>query len=83
MTGMKVCVKMLGSYRKLLPPKVDGYKFEVEIPTGTTVAGLMKRYDVPLTQDSVFLVNGITPKDLNQLLQDGDAVAVFSAMAGG
>jgi len=80
---MKVCVKMLGSYRKFLPPDVDGYKFEVQIPTGTTVAELMNRYDVPLTKDTVFLVNGLTPKDLNQLLLDGDTVAVFSAMAGG
>jgi molybdopterin converting factor small subunit len=80
---MKVCVKMLGSYRKLLPPDVCGYKFEVEIPTGTTVAELMSRYGVPLTEDTVFLVNGLTPNGLDQILSDGDAVAVFSAMAGG
>ena len=83
MMCVKVCVKLLGSYRKLLPPETDDYKFEVEIPSGTTVAELMSRYGVPLTEDTVFLVNGINPESLDQILVDGDAVAAFSAMAGG
>jgi molybdopterin converting factor small subunit len=80
---MKVCVKLLASYRKLLPPEADNYKFEVEIDPGTTVAALMSRYGVPLTEDSVFLINGWTPESLDQLLVEGDVVAAFSAMAGG
>ena len=83
MIPVKVCVKLLASYRKLLPPEVDNYKFEVEIQPGTTVAELMSRYGVPLTEESVFLVNGLTPKDLDQVLVEGDVVAAFSAVAGG
>jgi len=83
MMTMKVCVKLLASYRKLLPPEAKGYKFEVELPEGTTVANLMSRYGVPLSEESVFLVNGITPENLDQVLVDGDVVAAFSAMAGG
>ena len=80
---MKVIVKLLASYRKLLPPDVKDYKFEVEIQPGTTVADLMSKYDVPLTSDTVFLVNGHTPTNLDQVLEEGDVVAAFSAMAGG
>ena len=80
---MKVIVKLLASYRKLLPPEVKDYKFEVEIQPGMTVADLMSRYDVPLTSDTVFLVNGHTPTSLDQVLEEGDVVAAFSAMAGG
>ena len=83
MMSVKVCVKLLASYRKLLPPGVDSHKFEVEIDPGTTVGQLMGRYGVPLTEDSVFLVNGLTPSSLDQELQDGDQVAAFSSMAGG
>ena len=80
---MKVIVKLLASYRKLLPPEVKDYKFEVEIQPGTTVAGLMSKFDVPLTSDSVFLINGHTPTSLDQVLEEGDVIAAFSAMAGG
>lgn len=80
---MKVFVKLLASYRKLLPPEANGNKFEVDIPEGTTIANLMSRYGVPLSEDSVFLVNGLTPEGLDQELQDGDNLTAFSAMAGG
>lgn len=83
MVFVKICVKLLASYRKLLPPGIENYKFEVEIEPGTTVGELMSRFGVPLTDDSVFLVNGLTPSGLDQLLVEGDAVAAFSAMAGG
>ena len=83
MIAMKVSVKLLASYRKLLPSEAGGSKFEIEIPNGTTIAELMSRYGVPLTEDSVFLVNGITPESLDQELVEGDVIAAFSAMAGG
>lgn len=83
MMHMKVCIKFFASYRKLLPPGAKNHKFEVEIESGTTLADLMSRYDVPLTEESVFLINGLTPLTLDQVLVDGDVVAAFSAMAGG
>jgi molybdopterin converting factor small subunit len=83
MITMQVSVKLLASYRKLLPPEAENYKFEVEISPGTTVADLMSRYGVPLNEESVFLVNGLTPKNLDQVLEDGDVLAAFSALAGG
>lgn len=76
-------VKLFASYRKLLPVESVNGKFEVELPPGTTLADLMSRYQVPLTDDSVFLINGLTPTGLDQELFDGDTVAAFSAMAGG
>lgn len=83
MKTMKVHVKFLASFRKLLPPEAKNNKFEVEVQEGTTIANLMSRYGVPITEDSVFLVNGITPTSLDQELVNGDVVAVFSAVAGG
>jgi len=78
-----VHVKLLATYRKLLPPGVEGNTFKVEVEPGTTVAELMSRYGVPLGEETVLLVNGLTPESLEQPLKDGDVVAAFSAMAGG
>jgi sulfur carrier protein ThiS len=83
MLVMKVSVKLLATYRKLLPPQAIGNKFEVEIPTGTTITDLLNRYGVPLSDDSVLLINGLTPKSLDQELHEGDVLTAFSAMAGG
>lgn len=83
MVSMKVVVKLIASYRKLLPAESVNGKFEVNLPPGTTMADLMSRYQVPLTDDSVFLINGLTPASMDQELFDGDTVAAFSAIAGG
>ncbi len=80
---MKVFVKLLATYRKLLPPEANGNKFEVEVPKGTTIADLMTNYGVPLSKESVFLLNGLTPESLDKELMDGDVLAAFSAIAGG
>ena len=79
---MKVSLKLIGSYRKLFPPETKGSSIEVEIPRGTTVAGLLSQYNVPLTDDSVVVVNGLSV-DWENLLSEGDEVSAFSAMAGG
>jgi molybdopterin converting factor small subunit len=80
---VKVQVKLIASYRKLLPPDAAGNRFAVEIEPGTTVRELLSRYGIPLTEDSVILINGLTSHGLDQPLADGDQVAAFSAMAGG
>ena len=80
---MKVRVKLIATYRKLLPTDAAGNRFEDEIEPETTVGALLESYGVPLTEDSVILVNGLTPNGLDQILADGDEVAAFSAMAGG
>ena len=80
---MKVIVKLLATYRKLLPPEAENNVLEIDVPTGTTISDLMSRFGVPLNEESVFLINGLTPKSLDQELTEGDVVAAFSAMAGG
>jgi molybdopterin converting factor small subunit len=79
---MKVSLRLIGSYRKLIPPDVKSNSFEVEIPRGTTVAGLVSQFGVPLTADSVIVVNGLSV-DWETALAEGDEVSAFSAMAGG
>ena len=79
---MKVSLRLIGSYRKLLPPETQGSVIESDIPRGTTVAGFVSQFGVPLTADSVIVVNGLTV-DWDTTLTEGDEVSAFSAMAGG
>jgi len=79
---MKVSVRLIGSYRKLLPPETKGSCIELDVPRGISVAGLLSRFDVPLTEDSVIVVNGLSV-DWATPLAEGDEVSAFSAMAGG
>ena len=79
---MKVIVRLIGSYRKLLPQGTKGSTVEMDIPSATSVAGLLAQFDVPLTDDSVIVVNGLSV-DWGTTLAEGDEVSAFSAMAGG
>jgi len=80
---VKVSLKLIATYRGLLPPEAAGNRFETEIEPGTTVGELLARYGVPLDATSVILINGLTPENLDQELTDRDHVSAFSAMAGG
>ena len=79
---MKVSVRLIGSYRRLLPPDTVGSVVEMDIPPGTSVAGLLSQFDVPITEDSVVVVNGLSV-DWDTTVNEGDEVSAFSAMAGG
>ena len=79
---MKVSVKLIATYRELLPPEAKANTVEIDIPHGTTVAGVLSQFGVPLDDGSVIVVNGLTV-DLDTLLQEGDKVSAFSAVAGG
>ena len=80
---MKVSIKLLATYRKLLPPEATGNRCDIEVPEGTTISQLLHLFSVPLSEESVFLINGLTPESLDQELLDGDVLTAFSAMAGG
>jgi molybdopterin converting factor small subunit len=80
---VKVRVKLIATYRELLPADAVGNRFEVEVEPGTTVEDLLSRYGVPLDPSSVILVNGHAVESYDYELTDGDAVGAFSAMAGG
>ncbi len=79
---MKISVKLIASYRELLPPGTQGNKVEIEVPEGTTASGVMTQFNVPQDDSSVIVVNGLT-LPLSTILVEGDEVTAFSAIAGG
>jgi molybdopterin converting factor small subunit len=79
---MKIIVKLLANYKDLLPPGTVGGEIELDLPNGTTVAEAVSRFNVPLDETSVIVLNGLTV-DLNTPISEGDTVSAFSAIAGG
>ena len=77
-----VHIKLIATYQKLLPPGTKGNVISMDVPEGTTVEQVMTRFEVPLDDTSVILLNGLTVP-LDTPLSDGDTAAAFSAIAGG
>jgi molybdopterin converting factor small subunit len=72
----------LGVYREYLPADARGSTYSLEMPSGTRIEALQARLPIPAEQGQVILINGRTPRS-GQILEEGDTVAVFPAMAGG
>jgi molybdopterin converting factor small subunit len=79
---VKINVKLIATYQKLLPVETNGNTIAIEIPAGTTVAQVLSRFQVPLDDSSVIVLNGLTV-DLDTPVAEGDTVSAFSAIAGG
>jgi molybdopterin converting factor small subunit len=79
---MMIRVKLIANYRKILPPEAKNGVVELNIPAGATVYDAISRFDIPLNDDSVIVLNGLTV-DMNTPLHEGDMVTAFSAIAGG
>ena len=79
---MKITIKLIATYRKLLPEGALGHAFAVELAEGALVVDVLRDLGVPLDRSSVILVNGHVPGD-DQELNEGDVVYAFPALAGG
>ena len=79
---MIVHVKMIANYREVLPPEAVHGVVELDVPYGTTVYDAISRFNIPLDDTSVIVLNGLTV-DMSTPLVEGDMVTAFSAIAGG
>ena len=79
---MMISVKLIANYRDQLPPEAKNGVVELDVPDGTTVREAISRFDIPLDDTSVIVLNGLTV-DMNTPLKEGDMVTAFSAIAGG
>jgi len=79
---VRVRVKLLSTYEKYLPADALGAAYSLKVPPGTRIEELRAQLPVPTDRSEVILINGRTPL-AGQVLDEGDAVAIFPAMAGG
>jgi len=80
---MKISVKLIATYRKLLPEGTKGNKIEIDVPIGATVEDVLNQFGVPLDESTAIAVNGFTTLPLSTVLKEGDELAAFNAVAGG
>ncbi len=79
---MLIRVKLIANYREVLPPEAKNGVVELDVPNGTTVYDAISKFDIPLDDTSVIVLNGLTV-DMSTPLVEGDMVTAFSAIAGG
>jgi sulfur carrier protein ThiS len=79
---MMIHIKLIANYREALPPEAKNGIVELDVPDGTTVYDAISRFDIPLDDTSVIVLNGLTV-DMSTQLKEGDMVTAFSAIAGG
>ena len=80
--SMMIRVKMIANYRSVLPPEAKNGVLELDVPDDATVYDVISRFDIPLDDESVIVLNGLMV-DLSELLKEGDMITAFSAIAGG
>ena len=76
---MRVEVRLYGGLRDLLPAEARG-RGELELVTGAAVADLLAQLGV---QRTVVVACNDEDVPATHALQDGDKIAVFSAVSGG
>jgi len=79
---MRVRVKLIANYMKLLPPGAQGNTIELDAQPGATIGDVLEPLGVPLGEATVLLLNGLQAEAYAPLSQ-GDMVTAFSAIAGG
>ena len=83
---MHVQLELYSSLMRFLPPQAVRHRVGVEIESGSSVAALLERYQVPLEQAHLVLRNGVFlhPEERTRtLLQEGDVIAAWPPVAGG
>jgi len=79
---MQVNVKLIATYMQHLPPGTEGNLTTVEVPPGSTIAGILTPFGIPLDDSSVIVLNGLMAP-LDTPVSEGDTITAFSAIAGG
>ncbi len=80
---MQLTVRLLAGYRRYLPQNHDlqaGYSYQV--PPSSKVGDILAELPIPVDDAYTFLLNG-SHAQRDQILNEGDILAVFPAVGGG
>jgi sulfur-carrier protein len=79
---MKLQLFLYASLASLLPPGSQGHSAVMELEDGTTVQQLLDRLTIRADMPKIVFLNGLHAKG-EEILKEGDRVAVFPPIAGG
>ena len=79
---MTVEVALFATLRKYRPGRGDTSAFQLDMPEGTTVDGLLRILGIPASETKQVFA-GSKRREGAYVLQDGERVAIFPPVAGG
>lgn len=79
---MRLEVYLYASLASHLPERSGSNSCTMDIAEGTSIEGLLRHLKIPLEIPKIIFLNGIHAEP-QQVLKDGDRVAVFPPIAGG
>ncbi len=84
---MEIELKLFMRFKDYLPEGGQKGKAKMTLPSGTTFEKLLHTIGMPVPEDKIIVINGISHKQgaaANGIeLKDGDTVAIFPPIAGG
>ena len=84
---MKLTLKLFASLAARLPPDARSTnRVDLDVPAGTTVADVIRRYDIPAPLCGIVLIDGewVAPGDrAGRVLLEGNVLAIWPPVAGG
>ena len=54
-----------------------------ELPEGSKIRSILEKYNIPMEKRLIIIVNGRPHADPNDLIKEGDTIAIFPPLAGG
>jgi len=82
---MKLNFKLYASLSEYLPAGSERHVVILQVPENTSPLTILEKYGIPLAQVHLVLINGVfvPPGKRHLPLTEGDALAVWPAVAGG
>jgi molybdopterin converting factor small subunit len=84
---VKIELKLFMRFKQFLPDGAHKGVAPMTLPEGSTFGDLLQMLGMPLPEDKIVVINGISHKQsaaTNAItLNDGDTVAIFPPIAGG
>jgi len=78
---MQIRVKLFATFREHLPPEAEGGVYEVTVPAGSRAGEVLLRLGVPAGMVVIMIDGRHCPAD--RILEEGDVLSAFPAIAGG
>lgn len=83
---MKMHIELYASLMEFLPPGKERFRREIEVPEGSNVQQVIKRFNITDEQAHIVLVNGhfvCGDERFKRVLSTDDTVAIWPPVAGG
>jgi molybdopterin converting factor small subunit len=79
---VQVQIKLFGIFREFFPPQTEGSGIWLDIDEGARIQDVLARMKIPANLPKSIIFNGRVAKE-DQVLHEGDVIALFSPSTGG